>query len=202
MIYWHDPTSEEIAATMDRVSRTSFSYAATGCTRRDEAPAGFYVDHYRTVIGHGIGDFEKASSIVQSARFFPPTMTRLVRESCEPIAPRELLATVYRFIAWPMWLLMPARVVYTFDEQIGPMHRSGWALGTLAGHPKCGEERFEAALDERTDEVAFLIHAVSRPATWYAWTGLPLARYEQARFRCLASQEVSQRVAATSHCEV
>ena len=60
----------------------------------------------------------------------------------------------------------PCKVVWTVDEP----RRSGWAYGTLPGHPECGEEAFVV---ERTGDgtVWLTVNAFSRPARWYARAG-------------------------------
>lgn len=58
--------------------------------------------------------------------------------------------------------------------------RRGFAYGTLPGHPECGEERF--CVEWRDDDtVALNIVAFSRPATWWARAGAPVARLVQRR---------------------
>lgn len=59
-------------------------------------------------------------------------------------------------------LTMPCEVVWTVDER----HRTGFAYGTLTGHPECGEESF--VLERRPDRTTDLvIVAISRPSAWY-----------------------------------
>nr|WP_295699467.1 DUF1990 domain-containing protein [Lapillicoccus sp.] len=63
----------------------------------------------------------------------------------------------------------PCRVVYVVDEP----HRSGFAYGTLPGHPESGEESFVV---ERSPDgtLTLTITAVSRPATRAARLAGPL----------------------------
>ncbi|MGG5259613.1 DUF1990 family protein [Phycicoccus avicenniae] len=68
----------------------------------------------------------------------------------------------------------PVRVVDVVDEP----GRRGFAYGTLPGHPEDGEESFvlEALPDGR---VRFTVAATSRPASWPARVGGPVARAAQ-----------------------
>ncbi|SDM64779.1 DUF1990 family protein [Allokutzneria albata] len=74
------------------------------------------------------------------------------------------------------WLAVhaPCRVVHVIIEP----RRTGFAYGTLPGHPECGEEAF--VLEHRDDDrVTFTLSAFSRPATVLAKLGGPLARRVQ-----------------------
>lgn len=69
---------------------------------------------------------------------------------------------------------IPCEVVWTVAEE----RRTGFAYGTLPGHPECGEESFvveyEAGGAVRLDVTAF-----SRPAAWYARAAGPAGRLVQ-----------------------
>ncbi|WTY54231.1 DUF1990 domain-containing protein [Micromonospora sp. NBC_01412] len=62
----------------------------------------------------------------------------------------------------------PCRVVYTINER----GESGFAYGTLSGHPESGEEAFIVTRD-RHDRVWFSIKAFSRPASLYVHLAEP-----------------------------
>jgi uncharacterized protein (UPF0548 family) len=68
-------------------------------------------------------------------------------------------------------LVIPCRVVGTVSEP----RRTGFAYGSLPGHPACGEEAFLVTRDEQ-DGVWFEVIAFSRPGTWYARLGGPVTR--------------------------
>ena len=71
---------------------------------------------------------------------------------------------------------IPCRVVHVIDEP----DATGFAYGTLPGHPESGEERFEVR--RRSDGgAAITVAAFSRPATLLARAGGPLTRAVQAR---------------------
>lgn len=79
----------------------------------------------------------------------------------------------------------PCRVVYVIDEP----KRKGFAYGTLAGHPECGEESF--VVDQTDDGSVWLtIRTFSRPSRWFWWASYPVLRllqgvYTRRYFRAL-----------------
>lgn len=92
-------------------------------------------------------------------------------------APRAAVGVVLemRLGVGPVALRVPCRVVRVVDEP----QRSGFAYGTLPGHPECGEEMFVV---EQGDDGAltFTVSAFSRPATLLARAGGPVTRWVQA----------------------
>lgn len=74
----------------------------------------------------------------------------------------------------PLRLTAPCRVLRVIDEP----DRAGFAYGTLPGHPEAGIEEF-LLTRTATGVVRLHIDAVSRPATWYARLGAPVARLVQ-----------------------
>jgi len=74
----------------------------------------------------------------------------------------------------PLALRIPCRVIYVIDEP----ERSGFAYGTLPGHPESGEELF--LLQRHEDgQIAFTITAFSRAASLPARLGGPATRWFQ-----------------------
>jgi uncharacterized protein (UPF0548 family) len=71
-------------------------------------------------------------------------------------------------------LRAPCQVVWTVREE----HRTGFAYGSLPGHPECGEEAF--VIQRHPDgSVDFTVLAVSRPAAWYVRAAGPVGRLAQ-----------------------
>ena len=71
-------------------------------------------------------------------------------------------------------LRAPCQVVYAVDEP----RRRGFAYGTLAGHPECGEKAFVIEHHD-DDSVSFRITAFSWPATRLARIAGPLGAVVQ-----------------------
>ncbi|WP_405583486.1 DUF1990 family protein [Streptomyces sp. NBC_01190] len=72
---------------------------------------------------------------------------------------------------------IPCEVVWTIHEP----HRTGFAYGSLPGHPECGEESFVL---RRTPDgsVDFTVLAFSHPAAWYLRAFAPAAHPIQLFF--------------------
>ena len=95
-----------------------------------------------------------------------------VAASSDPLEPDAVVVLGIGF----GWLAVhaPCRVVRVVTEP----RRTGFAYGTLPGHPECGEEAF--VLERRDDgSVTFTISAFSRPASTLARLAGPLARRVQ-----------------------
>ncbi|MGW1214534.1 DUF1990 domain-containing protein [Streptomyces sp. NPDC002499] len=145
---------------------TDFTYDDVGATRRvGFCPPGFRSLHVRTRLGEGEKVFQRASEAVLTWEMHR-TMGVGMDTTAERAAPDvEVTVTLAGMIK------APCRVVYTVDEP----RRAGWAYGTLAGHPECGEELF--LVDRTGDGTVWLtVSAFSRGAKWYARAGGPAAR--------------------------
>lgn len=96
-------------------------------------------------------------------RVFAPSGHELVRAG----------DTVVLSLPWAraLGIREPVRVVSVIDEP----RRKGFAYGTLAGHPLCGEELF--VVERRTDDSVWLtVRTFSRPANRWWWSLYPVVR--------------------------
>jgi uncharacterized protein (UPF0548 family) len=192
------PTDAAIRAHLARHAEAPFTYGFVGATRDEPQPVrGFHLDRNRVRLGQGRETYERARQAIRRWQMFPESMARLCwRDE----APREGLTVgvLYRIWVAPLWVLFPARVVYTVDETSGPplsaVERFGFAYGTVADHPERGEERFQVEWHEATGEVFYDLVAISQPAHWLAWWGFPYTRFEQARFRRLSGEVMAAGV--------
>ncbi|MFI9583824.1 DUF1990 family protein [Streptomyces sp. NPDC052236] len=145
---------------------STFSYAEVGATRLGPLPDGYHHLHHTTRIGRGRAVFEAAGTAVTTWRMHRRSGAGLRADAvrAEPSARVEVSAGV-----GPMRLTAPCEVVWTAYEK----DRTGFAYGTLAGHPERGEESF--VVDIRDDgSVWFTVMAFSRPAAWYTRLAGPL----------------------------
>ena len=116
-------------------------------------------------------DFESAVEDLISWRVHQRAGLRVAVSSpqVEPGAVLEM-----RLGVGPLALRIPCRVIYVIDEP----ERSGFAYGTLPGHPESGEELF--LLQRHEDgQIAFTITAFSRAASLPARLGGPATRWFQ-----------------------
>ena len=80
-----------------------------------------------------------------------------------------------------LWWLNACRIVYVVDES-GPIHKFGFAYGTLPGHVESGEERFLIEWHRGENSVWYDILAFSRPNHFLTRLGYPMVRRTQKRF--------------------
>ncbi len=157
-----------------------FTYREVGATRRDAGspPAGFHPLRVRTRLGSGRGVQRRAGQAVLEWRMHRAVGVR-VRANAPEAEPG--VAVTVGLGAGPLRLNAPCRVVWTLREA----DRAGFAYGTLAGHPSCGEEAF---LVERLpdDSVWLTVTAFTRAARWYTRATGPLTRAAQRAYarRC------------------
>jgi uncharacterized protein (UPF0548 family) len=203
MFFFRRPTDDQIRELLARLTREPFSYDCVGCTRDlSIRRRSWNVDHARVLLGHGEEIFVAAREAIEAWAMFPSEITA-VRF---PERPREglIVAVLYWAAPFRLWLVCPARVLYTIDESIQrdghAIERFCFAYGTLPGHPERGEERFLVEWDKRDDSVWYDLAAVSQAAHWLIRLGYPYARHEQSRFRrlsCRAMQNALCRRGAT-----
>ncbi len=102
--------------------------------------------------------------------------------------------------AMGVWCLNACRIVYVVDEH-GPVHRFGFAYGTLPGHVERGEERFLLEWVEATGSVSYDILAFSRPNHVLTKIGYPYVRRLQKRFALDSMAQMQQSVLLASECD-
>ncbi|WP_432034844.1 DUF1990 family protein [Streptomyces cucumeris] len=157
---------------------TRLTYPEVGATRRWPLPEGYHHLRVRTVLGHGPAVFERAGRAVLDWR-----MHRAVGvcvRSWEPEATAGRPVVVGLGIG-RLRLRAPCEVVWTVEDAA----RTGFAYGTLPGHPERGEESFVVGR-ESDDSVILTVTAFSRPAEWYTRLVGPLVPVFQRAYarRC------------------
>ncbi len=192
------PSEKQIQQYLARQADQQLSYNFVGCTR--EQPAcrrGWNVDQHRVRLGEGSEVFARARAAIDAWEMFPSEMTKVFGQE----KPREnlVVAILYRVSFLPLWLLMPARIVYPIHETVmrdgETVERYGFAYGTLPDHPERGEERFLIEWRHGDDSVHYDLLAVSQPRHALARLAYPFARHEQARFRRLSGLAMQRATA-------
>ncbi|MEW2412942.1 DUF1990 domain-containing protein [Streptomyces sp. NPDC046866] len=156
--------------------RATFNYPEQGATARLPLPAGYNHLRHRTRIGSGRAVFEAAGAAVTTLRAHRAAGMR-VRCSHGAVRPGSRVAVGIGF--GPLRIDAPCRVVWTAYEPT----RTGFAYGTVSGHPECGEESFLVHRDP-DGTVWFEVTAFSRPARWYTRLAGPVVPFLQ---RCYAA---------------
>ena len=143
-----------------------FTYPEVGATRTSPLPSGYHHLRHAALIGHERQTFDTAVDALMRWQMHRRAGMRVVTEAAEA-APGVTVAT--RIGLGPLSIAGRCRVVWAERTP----HRSGFAYGTLAGHPVRGEEAFVLELN-RAGQVWFTVSAFSVPAAWYARAGGPL----------------------------
>jgi uncharacterized protein (UPF0548 family) len=155
-----------------------------------QPPAGFVVDQRRLQVGAGTADFEAVCSVLRGWKMFDIGWVEIMPETT-PLEVGRVVAVLIH--AGPCWWLNACRIVELVDGGTSPS-RFGFSYGTLPGHAASGEERFlvEQAVD---GSVWYDLRAFSRPQSWLAKLGYPLARALQKQAGAESMLAVQRAVA-------
>jgi uncharacterized protein (UPF0548 family) len=154
-----------------RLGELSLTYPQVGATR-GELPPGYHHVARESRLGTGEEAFDRATEALFSWELQRRAGVRVLPSS--PIVAEGVDAVLLLGIG-RLALRAPVRVVYVVDE---PRVR-GFAYGTLPGHPESGEESFLVELGA-DGEVVCRVTAFSKPVTWLARLGGPMATLTQA----------------------
>lgn len=144
------------------------TYSEVGATA-GALPAGYQHIGASARIGAGRRRFEQAADAVM--HYGMQRGSGLAVQASTEVAAVDTVMVVRLFGV----LRAPCRVVYVVDEP----DRRGFGYGTLPGHPESGEELFSVRYDPADDAVYAEVRAFSRPATWWAKLGAPVASLAQ-----------------------
>ncbi|WP_423247130.1 DUF1990 family protein [Streptomyces pratisoli] len=147
-------------------STEGLNYPQAGATRLGPLPDGYHHLHHRTRIGRGRPAFETAGAAVTSWRMHRASGARVDASTtrAEPGSAVEVSLGI-----GPVRFRAPCRVIWTAYER----DRTGFAYGTLTGHPERGEECFVVEFGD-DGSVWFTVMAFSRPDRWYTRLAGPL----------------------------
>lgn len=149
-----------------------FSYSEVGATR-GEMPAGYRHDRWSIDLDSYLAErFDLGATALRSW-----AIQRGAGLAVFPggtVEDGSAFGLVYR-LPFGGYVRAAGRIVYLINEP----GRSGFAYGTLPGHPEQGEEAFLVV--RRGDRLLFEIMAFSRPRHWLARVGSPVTRMLQLR---------------------
>lgn len=157
---------------LQRLREAELTYPEVGMTRC-RMPDGYHRFQRSVVVGSGASRFDAAARTLLTWEMHRRAGLSVCPSSASV---EEGVVAVVRLGPGRLAVRAPVRVVYVVDEP----RRRGFAYGTLPGHPESGEEAFILELADSGD-VTFTISAFSRPATWFARAGGPVARAIQSR---------------------
>lgn len=146
----------------------SLNYPGAGATAQSPAswPGGYRRLRVSTEVGSGETDFALAADAVMTWRLHRSAGVRFVTGALRA-APG--VQVVVGLGVGALRVYAPCRVVWTADGA----HRTGWAYGTLPGHPVRGEEAFVVVRDE-DGTVRLEVLAFSLPSAWFTLAAGPL----------------------------
>jgi uncharacterized protein (UPF0548 family) len=177
MLSHRRPSSDVIRKFLAAQAKLDFSYVAVGATAT-VPPAGYTVDHTRIKLGAGERVFTNAKAALERWDHFRLGWVEAF-PSETTIEPGMVVAVIAR--KFGIWSVNACRIVYVIDDP-GPIHRYGFAYGTLPDHVETGEERFMVEWDHGTGEVWYDILAFSHPRHPLIRAGNFYIRRMQKRF--------------------
>ena len=166
------PSPDALARLVAQQGHYELTYAEHGATA-GEMPAGYHHDEWETSLGDFSQDkFDRLADALLHWRVQGGSGLTIFPD--EPVRPNLTFALWFR-LPVGCYATAAGRVVYLTSEP----DRSGFAYGTLPGHPEQGEEAFH--LVRRDDELLFRVRAFSRPRHPLARLGAPVSRLLQRR---------------------
>lgn len=144
------------------------NYPGVGATANSPGqwPGGFRALRVSSRVGCGDADFAVAAHALMAWRLHRAAGVRFGTDALR--AAPEVEVTVGLGVGG-LLVHAPCRVVWTVEQE----RRTGWAYGTLPGHPVRGEEAFVVVQDE-DGTVRLEVLAFSRPAVWFTVAMGPL----------------------------
>jgi uncharacterized protein (UPF0548 family) len=171
IIWLRRPPAAKLREFVAEQARKEFSYPQVGATR-GALPAGYV--HDRRSVDLGPDDpsrFGQAAGAL--ATWAAQRGAGMTVFPGDQVREGATFAIVFRL---PVGFVTAAgRIAYLVDEP----DRSGFAYGTLPGHPEQGEEAF--IISRRDGRVWFELSAFSRPRHPLAVIGRPMSRLMQHR---------------------
>ena len=189
MLSIRKPSAERLHRFLTEQSKLDFTYSAVGATSGN-LPDGYVVDHTRIKLGEGQQAYESAKAALRRWDQFRLRWLEAGPQET-PIQVGAVVAVVARVMG--LWWLNACRIIRVIDEP-GPIHRFGFAYGTLPVHIGTGEERFLVEWDPSDDSVWYDVLAFSRPNHFLTRVGYPMVRRTQKRFARESSVVMQQAI--------
>jgi uncharacterized protein (UPF0548 family) len=156
----------------ERFRTVPFSYPELGATRQERLPRGYRHLEAEVQVGRGRSRYVEVAERLLTWQLHTRSGLLLRVSDGRALQGTIQLATLP---LGPFKINTRCRVVYLIEED----RRSGFAYGTLEGHPERGEERFCVELAD-DDRVVFSLRAFSRNAWLVGRIGAPVSNRVQA----------------------
>lgn len=161
-----------------------FNYHEVGATRLISEPetaqpfSNYRLLHHRTTLGSGSEVYARAREAFSRWGMFHLNWL-VLHPPAAPMAEGTILVVLGRTMG--TWWPNVSRIIYTFDET-GPVHRLGFAYGTMPGNAASGEERMQVEWNRDNDRVEFELFSFSRVQALHVRPFAPYFRVLQNRF--------------------
>ncbi len=166
---------EKLLAAASNAPPTSPGLLTVADGLRGTLPRGFAHDLSRSLLGRGPQVFASARNAFQRWDQFDLGWVRVMNPTAH-VALGELVAVEAHTAC--LWSANVSRI----DEVIDGPTRFGFLYTTTVFHVEEGQERFVLDYDPVTEEVSYLLEAISRPRHMLARIGYPISRAMQHRF--------------------
>ena len=190
MLFLRRPSDLQIRDFLEVERDARLSYPEVGATKDGTVPQGYRRLQHRVTLGKGEEVYARAIRALYDWTMYTAGPVELYPRKL-PVTKGATVAILARHFGF--YSLNACRIVYKLDEKV-PVHRCGFAIGTLPEHMQQGEERFSVEWDEATDEVSFELFAFVRARHLLAQLGFPFARRLQARFVQSAARAMQEAV--------
>lgn len=145
-----------LATQLARAADLPFNYAEIGASLTGPPPSGYTPITADAVVGAGRACFDVIAGAIRSWQIQIRSGLRVKASGPAYVDADVALAR----LMGPIGIVLACRVVRIFDEP----RRSGFAYGTLQGHPEAGEEAFFVELAD-DDAVTFRVRGFTKPGT-------------------------------------
>jgi len=154
---------------------------------------GWFVEEVEAIVGVGADAYDAAVASLRAWDHTNLDWFRVHRPESTPLEPGAVVAYSVRILG--LWWPFACRITQIVDTTTPDGSREfGYVYATIGRHAVRGEERVTVRLSARTREVIGSVVAVSRPAKWYVWLGLPFARRSQRLFKPAALAALAHAV--------
>lgn len=189
------PDHKAIDAFIAALSEDKFSYEEVGDTsrmtdRRQELAKDYRIAHFRFPMGHGANTYERAKQALRQWKSFDLKWVHFCWPEFEP-TPGLNMAIMGHNLG--LWMVNGVRVVDVYEE-IAPVHRFGFTMGTLPDHMIVGEERMQVEWHPGDDTVWYELLSFSRKRRWLSKFGAFHVHRMQRRFAQESGQAMKRAV--------
>jgi uncharacterized protein (UPF0548 family) len=191
MLLLGKPSQEYIRQVLAHQSTLPFSYPEVGASR-DRVPANYPINYHHSQVGVGEPAFIQVCDALRRWQMYTLPWT----EVYWPDTPITAGSTVGVLAGvGGLWTLNISRIIYIVEEG-GPIHRYGFAFGTLPQHVETGEERFIIEWHRHDNSVWYELFAFARPHYILAKIGFPMVPLIQKLFAVQSERAIRAAVQA------